>query len=288
VTAGTFFHGIRHPQAWLAAIQFRELGVVVNSNKFAQLFGIVTSTASEIFKKLAIVIQSQIGVDEQVESIHSSTFVSVYSKRSKETPKRQHPRAEQADIEDAEKNQEAIEEPEAYAAETGTNASFDLGEYSFLANDPKYDWHFQEIYALTSNKRMHSSELYVQSQLPYNDVSATLSILELANLVVRLPGDFYIRSTPDPKSRPNDHTKDLSPHIKSTIDKATSFIETTFHGISRKCLGLYLATFWCHFDRNRWKPGELLKTCQKFGPVKSQDVINYVTTLMVDMIPCPT
>ena len=96
LTAGTFFHRIKRPKAWLGAIWLMEHGLILSSSRFHKLAGIAQSSALQIFKKIAMVIQSH--MDEEALSIDSSCFGPVFCKRSRETPAREHPRAEQEEI----------------------------------------------------------------------------------------------------------------------------------------------------------------------------------------------
>ena len=73
-----------------------EHGLILSSSRFHKLAGIAQSSALQIFKKIAMVIQSH--MDEEALSIDSSCFCPVFCKRSRETPAREHPCAEQAEI----------------------------------------------------------------------------------------------------------------------------------------------------------------------------------------------
>src|SRR5579885_2811081 len=96
LTAGTFFHHIRLPRPWLAAIWLMERGVNISSSQFHKLAGIAYSTAWHIFNKLATVIQSEMG--DNACALPSSLFSPVICKRSRETPARSHPLAEEEHI----------------------------------------------------------------------------------------------------------------------------------------------------------------------------------------------
>ena len=81
LTAGTFFHRIKRPKAWLGAIWFMEHGLILSSSRFHKLASIAQSSALQIFKKIAMVIQSH--MDEEALSIDSSCFCPVFCKRSR-------------------------------------------------------------------------------------------------------------------------------------------------------------------------------------------------------------
>ena len=95
-TAGTFFDGIRHVRAWLAAIWMKENGASLTSAKLHRLVGIAYSSAWHILKKINTVLQEEMQEGYDV----ASTFFSItYCKRSRETPAREHPIAEQEELE---------------------------------------------------------------------------------------------------------------------------------------------------------------------------------------------
>ena len=95
-TAGTFFDGIRRVRAWLAAIWMKENGASLTSAKLHRLVGIAYSSAWHMLKKINKVLQ-----EEMVEGYDvASTFFSItYCRRSRETPAREHPIAEQEELE---------------------------------------------------------------------------------------------------------------------------------------------------------------------------------------------
>ncbi|MBP9094006.1 hypothetical protein KBI23_23490 [bacterium] len=70
------------------------------------------------------------------------------------------------------------------------------------------------------------------------------------------------------------HTSDS---IASAIKAAIAYIRTYFHGVSRKCLQLYLAFFWCHFDRARWSQGAILLACLEHPPISYESIVRYVS-----------
>jgi hypothetical protein len=80
---------------------------------------------------------------------------------------------------------------------------------------------------------------------------------------------------------------DLAPaKLRLAVSQFIGFIAQEFHGISRKCLQLYLASFWCTNDSIRWAPGSLLKACLSHAPIRQEQVKNFVSpTRVLIMLP---
>ena len=93
LTAGTFFHGMRSPRAWLAAILLMEQGVTISALALQKLGRTAYATALAIHHKVWAVVNSM--MEEDYIEVPSSQFVPVIRRRSRETPARQHPIAEQ-------------------------------------------------------------------------------------------------------------------------------------------------------------------------------------------------
>lgn len=95
LTANTFLHKMRRPQAYLAAIILRQKGVVLTSPRFADPLALSRSAGLSILKKQAYAILKTFEDDEQVMSLPTEALMAIYNKRSKDTPRREHPTAEQ-------------------------------------------------------------------------------------------------------------------------------------------------------------------------------------------------
>lgn len=99
ITAGTFFHGIRTFRPWLAAIWLRERGIAVRSTMLVALLPIASSSAWHLLKKIDFVVQNLLSEEDSAQAVSSAMFAQTIKKRSKETPARQHPYAEQEELE---------------------------------------------------------------------------------------------------------------------------------------------------------------------------------------------
>lgn len=98
ITAGTFFHGIRSFRPWLAAIWLRERGIAVKSTMLATLLPIAVSSAWHLLKKIDFVVQNLLSEEDSAQAVSSALFARTIKKRSKETPARRHPYAEQEEL----------------------------------------------------------------------------------------------------------------------------------------------------------------------------------------------
>jgi hypothetical protein len=82
---------------------------------------------------------------------------------------------------------------------------------------------------------------------------------------------------------------DLAPaRLKLAVSQFVGLISREFHGISKKCLQLYLASFWCSSDRVRWAPGVLLQACLRHAPIRYEQILNFVSPSRVMMMLPPS
>lgn len=76
--------------------------------------------------------------------------------------------------------------------------------------------------------------------------------------------------------------------ICAAIRGAITYIRFNFHGVSRKCLQLYLASFWCHVDRVRWSHGTVLLACLEHPPIRYKAIVEYMSPPSVRIFALPT
>ncbi len=98
ITAGTFLDHMKLPLAWLAAIWLQEQGVILTSSGFAKLIGRSTSTCLNILHTTGLVILNSVD-DKEAEMYGTEAFIDRYCKRSTDTPRGEHPSAEQKAME---------------------------------------------------------------------------------------------------------------------------------------------------------------------------------------------
>lgn len=304
LTAGTFFHGVRLVRPWLAAIWFIEHGVSVNSSKFHKLVGIAYSSALSIFKKLMLVVHHQ--MREEAPAISSGCFAALFCRRSRETPAREHPSAEQEEIEKnsrGAKDGNQIEgDLDSAAGRTdvcaGSGASCareDILHSSLTAGQSAVEAEGtttgesqlgsteRQVYESLSDEAIQFDSLCQITGISVGVLSAALMMLELSGLAKSLPGDLYVRCGADRQT--SSHEDSVPDWAVKTVDIVITLIRKNFQGISRKYLQNYLAWHWCLTDRIRWRPGALLKECLGFRPIRYEDVLSYVSPPLVKVSP---
>lgn len=303
LTAGTFFHRIRYVRAWLAAIFFMEQGVIISSSRFHKLVGIAYSSAWTIFMKLATLIESQLA--EDASCLPSALFERLFCKRSRETPARKEPIAEQEEIEKLTK-EESVEsvdnnKPTPLLRVAGRNEYFsetncqldtktvsqnekELGKVSLGTEFNQVE---NAVYEILTDEPVQFDELCARTGMRAEKLSAALTMLELAELAERLPGDRYVcsvlRRNKTPDYRNTGKTDSMTKPTMMLVDKIIDFVRVKFQGISRKYLQNYLAIYWCHADRNRWQYGSLTKLSFQSRTISYREIIEYVSPLMVKL-----
>ncbi len=312
LTAGTFFHHIRLPRPWLAAIWLMERGVNISSSQFHKLAGIAYSTAWHIFNKLATVIQSEMG--DTASALPSSLFSPVICKRSRDTPARSHPLAEEEHIARSLPAQPGDANFPAHGAARETWAPpSDLAWQPAGTNDsaPKsavdspenaqpgssidcqpMSAQEEKVYEVLKEQEVHFDAICARTGLPAGEVSSLLTFLELAGHVRRRAGDRYLR-TIDDKNAPSQKIgnqrssgwEELSAAAAALVKNVINFVHEHYQGVSRKYLQNYLSAYWCHIDRGRWYPGSLLEACFRFGPIRNDEIRSCISTALVKILP---
>lgn len=92
ITVGTLFERIRRIEPWLAAIWLMERGAVLTSSAFHKFVDIAQSSALVMLRKIRVVLESSF--DETTKLMVSAQFKRLMCRRSRETPARLHPSAE--------------------------------------------------------------------------------------------------------------------------------------------------------------------------------------------------
>ena len=304
LTAGTFFHRMREARPWLAAIWLMEHGVSFNSMRYQKLVDIAYSSALSIFKKVTTVIQSQMG--EDAVAVPSSCFSCLVCRRSRETPARAHPIAEQEEIEMGVDRDRA--HPVAATSGHGTAESefaCDLGgepeatAMSRMGTEVEDDASTVELCELEkkvcgflSADAIHFDDLYERTGVPVGNLSAALTMLEIAGVATRMPGDWYVSCITEGKGKPNGNAQQSGSGLDCPVEATEAvvaiirFVREGFQGISRKYLQHYLAAHWCHVDRVRWQSKALLQACLRSRCIRYDEILEYVSPVMVRISPC--
>ncbi len=296
-TAGTFFHGIRLARPWVAAIWLIEHGVGVSASKFHKLLGIAYSSAWSILRKLAMVVQRQMG-EEFVSSVR---FVALLCRRSRETPAREHPSAEEkmedklcdemraGQIAGSIDSSSALSANDSFAGVSSgcpasQNKSDTAGQAEPNRQEPSSlrelgDMEKQVYEILSPIEAVQFDSLCEYAGMPAGALSAALMMLELSDLVRSLPGDRYVRCSPDVEVA---SSEDFVPDsILKAVAAIIDYVRLRFQGISRKYLQNYLALHWCQVDRMRWGPGMLFMECLKSRAIRLEEILSYVSPPLV-------
>lgn len=267
ILAGTYFEFMRKSRLWLGLIWFLEHGIQINALQFHQLAKCAYSTALMIFRKLGSVLHEQLESMQKVDSVESAEFLSIFWKRSNQTPVGEHPSLEQECFNHILETQieNDLHEPLAQTeAETETK-SLELPEQEAL------------LLRLISDQKIHLDNICQLSGLYCGDVIGSLTFLEMSNLVERHGGDYYTLKQKKIGNKINRPDVPNSATTQVKIDSFITFVQGQIHGISRKYLQYYLAIFWCFEDRKRWSPSELLKACCRSTFRASRELFQFVT-----------
>jgi hypothetical protein len=257
LTAQSFISGIKKPRAYLMALIYRAEGIAISAAELARVVGVASSTAGCILKKYDLVIHSEmaaIGI-----SLDSRQFAECITKRSTHSPVKQHPLVEFDEIDKQ-------------------NALLNIGTTPLkLTVDENL------IYGLLSDTPSSIDSLMNATSLSIGQVSATLTMLDLAGLAKPCPGDYYVKGYPVSLLA----QKKIGPKTKVFIARSVELIRATYQGVSRRYLQCYLGFCWSIFDRAKWNLNSLSQACEKFGPITHAYVTSYVSPEAVLLAPAP-
>lgn len=277
ITAGTFFHGMKSPRAWMLWIFLLECGVVISSSRFHKYFSIAQSTALTIFKKLMMVVENEAG--DCAFRISSAVFSSIYRKRTRETPAREHPVEEQTIIEnEMNANRESQRDDSS-----GTNAE---KEHEMDENSETWSDVQKRILAALTDAPLHITEIARLTSMADFEISAELMILTFEDAVVKHPGDCYsLKRATSPILKSIEQRDEAENAAFGFISRFVDFVGYRFHGIGRKYIQQYLMAYWSRLDRRRWRPGALFSSCFRSDPITYEQVLRYVSPPLVKILP---
>lgn len=272
-TAGTCLHHIKKAKARLAAIYFADRGEYMSSSKFSKILQISQSSAFEILKWLSLVIAKLI--PDNGPSIHSSKFIPVFCKRSKETPAGAHPISEQQRAEEEEEkgrahhHQSHSEDKETgifgtFSPEITETINLDCSSMSETAGT---------VMKMLSESSLCFDELFKKLNCSIAELSSTLTLLELDRAVTRTAGDRYLLSKKEVRTQSGAANENI------VISLFLDFVKTIFQGISRKYLKSYLALYWCRSVTHLRLKGDFFESCLRGAPAFSDR--KHMTPLVV-------
>jgi hypothetical protein len=163
---------------------------------------------------------------------------------------------------------ESLESLEVRQEEQNSSASEGLQ----LPDDEKL------VYEAISTEPIQFESLFDRLEMDVGKLSGTLVMLELDGLVLRLPGNHYVRVKGSIHER--------SPQAeegRETIWSAIAFLRAKFQFVSLKYLQNYLVWYWYHSDRDRWCFASVLQSCCRFGRLTGKQVFERVSSNWLKM-----
>jgi len=282
MTAASFFKGIRLPRAWLFLISLLEHGFSFNACELHRATGYATSSLAKMIKKISFVLYQIMRNLQEAVSESSEYFLPVFFKRSLETPVRAHPSSEQIQMElsDADKDSAAGKSSTLTLGSEGAK----LVDFDIASKPTETE---KAVLTILTATAVHIDELHQRANMSIEKLSAILMMLDLKGLIESNGGSCFslpshgtvATSMPSyPRSAAISRRVDRLP---GNVSAAIGFLQTDFHGISRKYLQLYLGLYWCYVDRTKWCSGALLQACRCFRFILKSDIRDFVTPLMV-------
>jgi hypothetical protein len=294
LTAGTLFERMREPRAYFVAITLAERKVPFNARTLSRLCKIAYATASAIFKKvMAVMLEAMVGKTEKVSSFELDEII---CKRSIETHARKHPVTEQEEqlvppaqisfdpLQAHSESQSTVQCASGDLTNTDTlhesgvvtptgviTTTERVGVKNVVPVAPE-----EIIFSLLSNEPQSIDSLAAATGLEPARVRAGITILELADLVRRLPGDRVVLAVHILKAC----LIPMTPRVELSVRRTVRVIKKLFHGVSRKYLQLYLAAVWCFLKPARWAENELFNLCCQTPAIK---IARYKSPLEVQL-----
>jgi len=279
LTAGTFFHRTRQVRPWLAAIFLFEKRVPFNAFQFHKLSGVAYSTAFSMLKKISVVAHNAMK-DQDTVDVPSSLFLSLFTRRSLETRARKPPQDEQNAIDRSEGTNDDDDDNNANG--NGTSEGFHQLTQQATNNEPVLQDPVESaIYQCLSLRPTTFDFICETVDTSIGELSAALTLMEIGGLIERLPYDRYVRS-----SQPAAVTagiKHAFPH-KKLVNVAIEYIRNKFGGISRKYLQNYISLYHCQTAAIKKGADSLLDRCVKFRSVSENEIRQYVSPPLVQMV----
>ena len=315
ITTHTFFQRIRSARSYLAPIWMMEQGMLLNASEIARISEVVNSTGQHILKKIAYIVKERM---KDLDSfITSEQMIGTICKRSKETPKRLPPVAEIIDAKSGALGwTQSKDNPEEASKSESLEKNIDtMGSYNGLIGSEVE----KSIVNLLTDEPVRLEFIKTSLNIPESLLLPALSMLELNEMVDRLPGDLYrinclysIHSgeqkdknktdeaiktridkfnredndTSENRENSNDEKQDTMIFFsKSKLKKTIKLIKQRYHGISRKYLQFYFALIWVSTERGLWQKDNLLKFCCHSGDVAPFQIYEYVSPFSVLGLP---
>jgi hypothetical protein len=277
ITAGSMFEGVTYFRPWLAAFWFLERGIKINPWQFRELMGIHWFTADSIFKEVALSLLTLFQQGDSV-TVPSSVFVSVYRRRSRETPAGEPPVAEETRARElAQKRSQSITRQQSPRPKSiVSHSELDIDENE------------KQIFDMISATPCSFDLLCERAALSVGELSAVLMSLELKGAVFRLPGNRYVRENLQSLVAAKLRHVDSTVSDKGTRATVKAFIKDILArhgGVSRKYVQLFVPLFVLLEHHKSWEKGTLLKLAINSKKIRYDDILDFVTDLEVAIFP---
>lgn len=246
--AGTMYDSVQHFRPRAAAIWLARHNISPSASEFARFFSLYLSTGQDILRSVGFLLAKKMA-EQKTVTISSAEFIEIYGCRSTETPAREHPRAEQLDLdllfsETENKTDEAI------------NVVLDAEEREILDK-------------LSSNSAARIDEIIAKTNFEVADVFAALGRLQFKGLVEVSSDQSFKRKKK--KTKPIDNE-----YLRAIAEKFKQFVKENWHRISRKYVQIYLAMFWMTQKENQWTD-DLIFEFLDSEPVSRKSMQSYVS-----------
>lgn len=292
ITAGTFFHRVRNLHAVFGAIWLIQNGQVVSSLYLSKLAGTAQSTALNTLKSIYFVIdQSLTGTFEDIGSLH---FMGMFFKRSKQTPKKEHPL-----------NEESSYDEKSDPDFAGPIIDFDNDSQTVMPSMSEQEEKIHSVLLFGPNSVDVIQNL---TKISMSELLICLSMLEMRGIIKTAAGgkfavannNAYTKSAKNNtgKSRRSASSCHLASccgataksaginllRVERTVGKVFAHVCQMIHGLSRKYLQLYLALFSFTYNLKGEARPSLFAICLGADYVTKETLDEYVTPLNVRLV----
>ncbi len=287
LTAGTAFHGMKHPRAWLILIKLLGARMNISASRFHKVVGVSASASLIIFKKVGTVIEAAYA--EETTEISTAVFSRVFSKRSRETPSRKHPIAEQNSVDEHEKRElrktrlanlrDAIEDAESDADlsnDLQTIIDIEQLKQTHLKAEDQLSETEYAIYNLITDEPIAVEKMLSHLNIEVSLLSASLSMLELGGFIRRQFGDFYIRSHSEDRVEDKGQKRKQQMQDES-LEVIIASIASIHHGVSRKDFQKFFSLLLVFIDVERWDEEKLFSACAKHKVLSENTMAKEIT-----------
>ncbi len=294
LTAGGFLSNVRRPRAWLFALKLLASKQFFSGKLFHEVVGVSQSSAAHIFKAIGYAVGQKL--DEDTTLVKSSFFQEVFFHRSSETPKGKHPQEEELyfGLDEADSRPGAMppgslnDQPISDNGLSNEDSAEAVVEAlkSLIASLSEDQ---QKIATLLSTNPAHTDVLTRDSGLTVPQAASSLTLLELAGVASRIPGDRYVLAesallqVSGVVGGADVDKSDLTKSQIKVVSLFLMFVRRVFSGLSRKWLHHYLSMFSCYLDEDRWDYIAISTACFEAGYVGGRHLLNYVSPRLVKL-----